>query len=195
MQNTVTVDDGINVSVGYQLVSGYNILTIGGRPVYQFIGDTSHDTANGSVVSGWEAIDKSGNSQTSAKSTTADDTLIASRIGATKTRTEGNSGAKISLNSANSLVGFVYEYLENATNQIQVSYSVNLGSVETVYLATADMLTTINSDVVPFAHRRYFLVSNITANPSLSIDGRLNGQGKSSLEQLGLEQRLQRHQS
>ena len=37
----VLVDDGINVSIGYQLVSGFNILTIGGRPVYQFIGDTS----------------------------------------------------------------------------------------------------------------------------------------------------------
>jgi len=195
VQNTVTVDDGINVSVGYQLVSGYNILTIGGRPVYQFIGDTSHDTANGSVVSGWEAIDKSGNSQTSAKSTTADDTLIASGIGATKTGTEGNSGAKISLNSPNSLIGFVYEYLENATNQIQLTYSVNLGSIETVYLATADMLTTINCNVVPFAHRRYFLVSNITANPSLSIDGRLKWSRQIVPGTTWTEQRLQRHQS
>ena len=121
--------------------------------------------------------------------------MIASGIGATKTGTEGNSGAKISLNSANSLVGFVYEYLENATNQIQVGYSVNLGSVETVYLATADMLTTINSDVVPFAHRRYFLVSNRTANPSLSIDGRLKWSRQIVPGTTWTEQRLQRHQS
>ena len=151
VQNAVTVDDGINVSIGYQLVSGFNILTIGGRPVYQFIGDTSHDTANGSAVSGWEAIDKSGNSQTSVKSTTADDTLIASGIGATKTGTEGSSGSQISINSATDLTAYLYEYADSSTLLMQTNFSLGSGSLETVSLLVGSAEVESFSEVIPFA--------------------------------------------
>ena len=192
VQNAVTVDDGINVSIGYQLVSGFNILTIGGRPVYQFIGDTSHDTANGSAVSGWEAIDKSGNSQTSVKSTTADDTLIASGIGATKTGTEGSSGSQISINSATDLTAYLYEYLDSSTLLMQTNFSLGSGSLETVSLLVGSAEVESFSEVIPFAHRRYFLETNIPSLSSISIDGRLKWSKQNVPDTSWTEQKLQK---
>lgn len=192
-KNAVTFDDGINATIGYQLVGGYNILTLDGRPVYQYSGDSSHDTANGTTVTNWDAIKKDGSAEVDNKSTTADDTLISSGASVTKSGTEGSSGAKFTFNKSTGQNLFIYEYIEGTINSFPIQVSVDAGSVETVILYTGDMSTTIESGLISGAIRRYFLEANIPSVSSISIDGRLKWIKQIVPGTTWTEQRLQRH--
>lgn len=192
-KNAVTFDDGINATIGYQLVGGYNILTLDGRPVYQYSGDSSHDTANGTTVTNWDAIKKDGSVEVDNKSTTADDTLISSGASVTKSGTEGSSGAKFTFNKSTGQNLFIYEYIEGTFNSFSIQVSVDAGSVETVILYTGDMSTTIESGLISGAIRRYFLEANIPSVSSISIDGRLKWIKQTASGTTWTEQRLQRH--
>tara|TARA_B100001027_G_scaffold63604_1_gene42954 strand:- start:766 stop:2325 length:1560 start_codon:yes stop_codon:yes gene_type:complete len=192
VKNIVTVDEGVNVSIGYQLVSGYNILTIGGRPVYQYIGDSDDTTANG-IISGWEAIDKDGNSQQTSKTTTADDSLLVSGIGATKTGTDGQPGAKVTINKSVNTSGFIYSYDDSSLSNASFSLDSTVSTIESVMLLTGGMQTSANSTLESIGIRRYFLGTNIQPTSSISIDGKLKWIKQSVPNTSWTEQKLQRH--
>ena len=192
VKNVVEADEGVNVSIGYQVVSGYNILTIGGRPVYQYIGDANDDTANG-IVSGWEAIDKDGNSQQTTKTTTADDSLLVSGIGATKTGTDGQSGAKVTINKSIDTTGYIYSYADLSLFSANFSIDSTVATIESVMLITGAFQTSANSTLESSAIRRYFLGTNIQPTSSISIDGKLKWIKQSVTDTTWTEIKLQRH--
>ena len=61
---TVTKDPGITATIGSVLVSGFQMLTINGKPVYQYNGDTSADMASGVGLTNWKGIQADGSAQT-----------------------------------------------------------------------------------------------------------------------------------
>lgn len=62
--STVTKDPGITATIGSVLVSGALMLTINGKPVYQYTDDTSADEASGVGLTNWKAIKADGTEQT-----------------------------------------------------------------------------------------------------------------------------------
>lgn len=192
VKNTVETDEGVNVSIGYKVVGGYPILTIGGRAVYQYIGDLNDDTAYG-IVSGWEAIDKDGNSQQTTKTATADDSLLVSGIGATKTGTDGQPGAKVTINKSTSTPGFLYSYNDVTYTTASFTIDATGSTIESVMLMTGALQTSANSTLESSAIRRYFLETNIQPTSSISIDGKLKWIKQSVPNTTWTEQKLQIH--
>ena len=75
---------------------------------------------------------------------------------------------------------------------MQTNFSVGSGSLETVSLLVGNALVESASNVIPFAHRRYFLETIIPSLSSISIDGRLKWSKQNVPDTSWTEQKLQK---
>jgi len=166
----VTVDSSVTATVSYQLVSGYYVLTINGKPVYQYSGDTKL-TANG-VGTNWKAFKSDGTLQNTTPSGAMTSGIIYT-TNVTRSGTAGTSGAFVqySPSSTDNLNLFYYSE-ENINYGNAANVSRQYAGIESVTLLVgppAEMVAAsgMNSAGV----RRFFGVSLINGDSGLSSEG------------------------
>jgi len=167
--NAVTFDEDVSAVISYKIVSGFNILLLDGKPVYQSSLDTNDETASGISVANFNPITKTGAIQSVSKTSTSSDSLLISGAGITKTGTEGTSGAKLSFNKSTSSNLSLYKYNQNIS-AISLNISSSLSSVESVSLLTSDSLISSISTLDVSAIRKYFLETHIASASSVSSE-------------------------
>ena len=166
----VTVDSSVTATVSYQLVSGYYVLTINGKPVYQYYGDTKL-TANG-VFGPWKAFKSDGTLQSTASSGTMTSGIVYS-TNVTRNGTPGSNGAFVqySLSSTDDLDLFYYSQ-ENINYGGVADISKQYSGVESVLaLVGPPAVMSAESGMNSVGVRRFFGVSLINGDSGLSSEG------------------------
>ena len=164
------IDEVVTATLGSKDVSGYKVMTINGYPAYQYVGDTSKETANGISISGWEAFEIDGSSQTvSPGSFVSDSTLY--ETGITTTGTVG-SDRKLSLTPTASTPNLYYFSLENSDKGSNTT-SALLEGVESIFLLVGGSQVDANSELTSNGVRRYFGGTQFTSASGVSSSGEL----------------------
>jgi len=167
---TVTVDSSVTATVSYQLVSGYYVLTINGKPVYQYTGDTKL-TANG-VGGSWRAFKSNGTLQSTTPSGTMTSGIIYS-TNVTRSGTAGNSGAYVQFasNTADDLDLFYFSYEDQ--------YYGNSADVNIQYAGVESTLTIVGPPITMNTESNLISSAVMTLVGNVNIDavGGITGEG------------------
>lgn len=168
---TVTVDSSVTATVSYQLVSGYYVLTINGKPVYQYSGDTKL-TANG-VGTNWKAFKSDGTLQ----STTPSGAMTSGIVYTTNVTRNGTPGSN----------GAFVQYSPSSTDDLDLFYyseeNINYGNIVDVsrqYAGVESVLALVGPPTEIFG------VSDVNSNGVRTLAGVLLINGDSGLSSEGV---------
>jgi hypothetical protein len=179
-------DDLVTATLGQKDVSGFAMLTINGYPAYQYVGDTSKETANGISISGWEAFEIDGTSQSVSPGSFVSDSSVYN-TGITITGTVG-SDRKLTLTPTGSTPTLFYFSLENPLKGSIVT-NTDLQGVESIFLLVGGAQIDSNSALSSKGSRRYFGESQFSSVSGVSSSGELKWKDQSVANTTWTEQK------
>jgi hypothetical protein len=94
VKGELTQDAGVTATLGVQDVNGVNVLTVNGRPAYQYLFETDHKTSDAIGQVDWVCFDAGGNT-TNTSIGTATSWSFNYTSGVTYTGTQGTTGASV----------------------------------------------------------------------------------------------------
>jgi hypothetical protein len=116
VQGELTQDANVTATLGTQDVNGVNVLTVNGRPAYQYLLETDHTTNDAVGQVDWVCFDYAGNTTNNALNTSSKAFSFDYTTGVTYTGTQGTTGSQVTWVVPDNAPDEIYVY-DNQTAQ------------------------------------------------------------------------------
>lgn len=151
VQGELTKDANVTATLGTQDVNGVNVLTVNGRPAYQYLLETDH-TTNGAVGQvDWVCFDSAGNTTNNALNTNSKSFSFDYTTGVTYTGTQGTAGSSVTWVVPDNAPDEIYVY----DNQIVQTKAEGFTIESFVHPQTANVEWADNKSIVQVYRNTY----------------------------------------